>query len=88
MSEEIVVIEENEDKTITTIRMNNLVKKNAFGVPLAMALREAFDIQELRTRPLFRLDCSHSRATNAGQACGPQIPTLFLAPLPRPDWLD
>jgi len=43
MSEDIVVIEENEDKTITTIRMNNLAKKNAFGVPLAMALREAFD---------------------------------------------
>jgi len=46
MSEEIVVIEENEDKTITTIRMNNLAKKNAFGVPLAMALREAFDMVE------------------------------------------
>jgi len=43
MSEDIVEIEENEDKTITTIRMNNLAKKNAFGVPLAMALREAFD---------------------------------------------
>ena len=43
MSEKIVVIEENEDKTITTIRMNNIAKKNAFGVPLAMALRDAFD---------------------------------------------
>ena len=32
MSEDIVVIEENEDKSITTIRMNNLAKKNAFGV--------------------------------------------------------
>ncbi len=43
MNDDIVVIEENEDKTITTIRMNNLAKKNAFGVPLAMALRDAFD---------------------------------------------
>jgi len=43
MNEDYVVIEANEDKTITTIRMNNLAKKNAFGVPLAMALRDAFD---------------------------------------------
>ena len=43
MNEDYVIIEENEDKTITTIRMNNLAKKNAFGVQMAIALRDAFD---------------------------------------------
>ena len=31
MSEDVIIIEENDDKTITTIKLNRLDKKNAFN---------------------------------------------------------
>ena len=43
MSEEVVLIEENEDGTITTIKMNRLAKKKALNNVLRMGLRKAID---------------------------------------------
>jgi enoyl-CoA hydratase/carnithine racemase len=43
MSEDIVLIEENEDKTITTIKLNRLNKKNAFNYDLMVGLQKAID---------------------------------------------
>lgn len=43
MSNNIVLIEENEDKTITTIKMNRLDKKNAMNFDMLVGLRDAFD---------------------------------------------
>ncbi len=43
MSNDVVVIEENEDKTIITIRMNRLEKKNAINYDMLVGLRDAFD---------------------------------------------
>ena len=42
MSEDIVILEESEDGSITTIRMNRLDKKNALNGAMGNALREAF----------------------------------------------
>lgn len=41
MSEDQILIEENEDKTITTIRMNRLEKKNAFDYAMFEGLSNA-----------------------------------------------
>ena len=43
MSENVVVIEENEDRTITTIKMNRLDKRNAINYDILIGLRNAFD---------------------------------------------
>jgi len=43
MSEDIVLIEENEDKTITTITLNRKEKKNAFNYDLMVGLQKAID---------------------------------------------
>jgi enoyl-CoA hydratase/carnithine racemase len=43
MSNDAVLIEENEDKTITTIRMNRLDKKNAIGYDMMVGLQDAID---------------------------------------------
>jgi enoyl-CoA hydratase/carnithine racemase len=43
MSENAIIIEENEDKTITTIKMNRLEKKNAIGYDLMIGLQNAID---------------------------------------------
>lgn len=43
MSEDIVLIEENEDKTITTITLNRKDKKNAFNYDLMVGLQKAID---------------------------------------------
>ena len=43
MSEKEIIIEENEDKTITTIKMNRLEKKNAMGYDLMVGLQNAID---------------------------------------------
>ncbi|NHI91578.1 MAG: enoyl-CoA hydratase/isomerase family protein [Candidatus Lokiarchaeota archaeon] len=51
MSENIVLIEENEDKTITTIKMNRLDKKNALNYELFKGLEDAVDkVQQSNTR--------------------------------------
>jgi enoyl-CoA hydratase/carnithine racemase len=51
MTEDIVLIEENEDKTITTIKMNRLAKKNALNFELFTALEAAIDkVEQSRTR--------------------------------------
>jgi len=51
MSEEVVLIEENEDGTITTIKMNRLAKKNALNYDLMMGLQKAIDkIERSNTR--------------------------------------
>ncbi len=51
MSESVVLIEENEDKTITTIKMNRLAKKNALNFDLIVGLRDAFDkVERSKTR--------------------------------------
>ena len=42
MSEDIVILEESEDGSITTIRMNRLDKKNALNSAMGNALKEAF----------------------------------------------
>ena len=43
MSKDVVLIEENEDKTITTIKMNRLEKKNAIGYDMMVGLLDAID---------------------------------------------
>ena len=51
MVEDIVLIEENEDKTITTIKMNRLDKKNAMNFDLMVGLQEAIDkVERTNTR--------------------------------------
>ena len=51
MSENIVLIEENEDKTIITIRMNHMAKRNALGYRLLTGLQDAIDkIERSKTR--------------------------------------
>ena len=46
MSEKIVLIEENEDKSIVTIKMNRLDKKNAINHDLMKGLQNSIDIVE------------------------------------------
>ncbi|MFX1503865.1 MAG: enoyl-CoA hydratase-related protein, partial [Promethearchaeota archaeon] len=46
MNEHAVLIEENEDKTITTITMNRLDKKNAMNYDLMVGLQKAIDTVE------------------------------------------
>jgi len=41
MSENLILIEENEEKTITTIKLNRLDKKNAFNYDMFEALNKA-----------------------------------------------
>ena len=43
MAENVILIEENEDKTITTIKMNRLDKKNAINYDLMAALQNIID---------------------------------------------
>ena len=43
MSDNVILIEENEDKTITTIKMNRLNKKNALNFDLMVGLLKAID---------------------------------------------
>ncbi len=43
MSKDVILIEENEDKTITTIKMNRLDKKNAIGYDMMVGLLDAID---------------------------------------------
>jgi enoyl-CoA hydratase/carnithine racemase len=43
MSEDIILIEENEEGTITTIKMNRLQKKNAMNYDLMVGLLKAID---------------------------------------------
>lgn len=43
MNENAVLIEENEDKTITTIKLNRLEKKNAMNYDLMVGLQKAID---------------------------------------------
>ncbi len=51
MSEKVVLIEENEDKTITTIKMNRPDKKNAINFDMLVGLNDAFDkIERTNTR--------------------------------------
>lgn len=51
MSENVILVEENEDKTITTIRLNRLDKKNALNFALLSGLGDALDkIAESKTR--------------------------------------
>lgn len=51
MSEDIVLIEENEDKTITTIKMNHMAKRNALGYNMLTGIQDAIDkIERSKTR--------------------------------------
>jgi len=51
MSENFVLIEENEDKTITTIKMNHMAKRNALGYNMLMGIQDAIDkIERSKTR--------------------------------------
>ena len=51
MSENVILIEENEDKTITTIKMNRLNKKNAFNYEMFVGLQDAIDkVERSKTR--------------------------------------
>ncbi|MFX1526195.1 MAG: enoyl-CoA hydratase/isomerase family protein [Promethearchaeota archaeon] len=43
MSENVILIEEDEDKTITTIKMNRIAKKNAINYDLMVGLQKAID---------------------------------------------
>ncbi|MBY9018694.1 MAG: enoyl-CoA hydratase/isomerase family protein [Candidatus Lokiarchaeota archaeon] len=43
MSEDVIIIEENEDQTITTIKLNRLDKKNAFNYDLMAGFQNALD---------------------------------------------
>ncbi|MFW9820213.1 MAG: enoyl-CoA hydratase/isomerase family protein, partial [Candidatus Thorarchaeota archaeon] len=43
MSENVVLIEENEDKTIVTITMNRLDKKNAMNYDIMVGLHKAIE---------------------------------------------
>jgi len=51
MTENAILIEENEDKTITTIRMNRLDKKNALNYDIMAGLHDAIDkVERTNTR--------------------------------------
>jgi len=51
MSENIVLIEENEDKSITTIKMNHMAKRNALGFDMLTGIQNAIDkIARSKTR--------------------------------------
>ena len=51
LSEDIVLIEKDEEKKITTIRMNRLKKKNALNFDLYMAIEKAFaEVERSDTR--------------------------------------
>jgi enoyl-CoA hydratase/carnithine racemase len=51
MSEKVILIEENEEGTITTIKLNRLAKKNAFNYDLMVGLQKAIDkIERSKTR--------------------------------------
>ena len=51
MSENVVLVEENEDKTITTIKMNRLDKKNAINFNVMVGLQKAIDkVERTNTR--------------------------------------
>ncbi len=51
MSENIVLIEENEDKSIVTIKMNHMAKRNALGYNMLTGLQDAIDkIERSKTR--------------------------------------
>jgi len=51
VSENVILIEENEDGTITTIKMNRLAKKNAMNFDLMVELQKAIDkIERSKTR--------------------------------------
>ena len=51
MAEDLILIEENEDKTITTIKLNRPEKKNAINYDLMIALRNAIDqVERTNTR--------------------------------------
>ncbi len=51
MPNNVVLIEENEDKTVTTIKMNRLDKKNAMNFDMLVGLKEAIDkIERTETR--------------------------------------
>ncbi len=78
MSENIVLIEENEEKTITTIKLNRLAKKNAFNFDLITGLRDALDkVERSKTRVVIITggDDVFSSGIDlpslAGQAMGP-----------------
>ena len=43
MSEDVIIIEESEDQTITTIKLNRLDKKNAFNYDLMAGFQNALD---------------------------------------------
>ena len=43
MSEDVILSEENEDQTITTIKLNRISKKNAFNYDLMVGLQKAID---------------------------------------------
>lgn len=43
MSENVILIEENEERTITTIKMNRIAKKNALNYDLMVGLQKAID---------------------------------------------
>lgn len=43
MSEDVILIEESDDQTITTIKLNRLNKKNAFNYDLMVGLQKAID---------------------------------------------
>jgi enoyl-CoA hydratase/carnithine racemase len=51
MSEDIILIEENEEGTITTIKLNRLQKKNAINYDLMVGLLKAIDkVERTNTR--------------------------------------
>jgi enoyl-CoA hydratase/carnithine racemase len=51
LSNEAIIIEENEDKTITTVTLNRLDKKNAMNYDIMMGLQDAIDkIERTKTR--------------------------------------
>jgi 3-hydroxypropionyl-coenzyme A dehydratase len=54
MSENLVLIEENEDKTITTIKLNRLDKKNAVNFQIMEGLINAFDeVEQSKARVII-----------------------------------
>ncbi|MBD3214382.1 MAG: hypothetical protein GF311_17355 [Candidatus Lokiarchaeota archaeon] len=51
LSNEAIIIEENEDKTITTVTLNRLDKKNAMNYDIMTGLQDAIDkIERTKTR--------------------------------------
>jgi enoyl-CoA hydratase/carnithine racemase len=46
MTDNVILIEENEDKTITTLKMNRLDKKNAMNYDLMVGLQNSIDMVE------------------------------------------